>query len=496
MHLTEPTPYRHKWWIMVAVSLTLFLGTVDSTIVNVALPTLVRDFNTNFPTIQWVVLAFLLGLSTLQLSVGRLADMVGKKRIFAIGLVVFITGSVLCGLSPTVYWLIGFRLLQSIGAAMTVALGVAIVTETWPPHERGKAIGISGGVISLGIVVGPTLGGLIIDALNWRWIFFVNLPIGLVALLVVLHYIPPLKPKAHAETFDFLGAAVTGVSLVAMALALTAGQRLGFTDPRMLALFGLAGVCAILFLWIEQRVAYPMVDLSLFHNLEFSLNLLTGSFTFIAISSVVFLLPFYLELVLGLPVRQVGLLIAIVPIVLGIVGPLAGSLSDRFGTRRVSLVGLVFLLIGYLAGSRFGTETTQLAYVLGMLPIGLGMATFQSPNNSAIMGAAPRNRLGIASGMLSMTRTLGQTVGIALLGALFATRLSYYAGYPADISDAAPSVLVLALRDQFLVVAILIALGLTLSLLAWRHERNKAPTRRAQASEAPVTNPSSPESRS
>lgn len=496
MFRTDPTSYRHKWWIIVAVSLTLFLGTVDGTIVNVALPTLVREFNTNFPTIQWVVLAFLLGLSTLQLSVGRLADMVGKKRIFASGLVVFITGSALCGLSPSVYWLIGFRLLQSVGAAMTVALGVAIVTETWPPHERGKAIGISGGVISLGIVVGPTLGGLIIDALNWRWIFFVNIPIGLVALLLILRYIPPLKPKTHAETFDFVGAALTGVGLLAMALSLTVGQRLGFTDPRMLALFGLTGVCVILFLWVEQRVAYPMVDLGLFRNLEFSLNLVTGSFTFIAISSVVFLLPFYLELVLDLPVRQVGLLIAIVPIVLGVVGPLAGSLSDRFGTRRVSLVGLVFLLVGYLACSRFGTETTPLLYVLGMLPIGLGMATFQSPNNSAIMGAAPRNRLGIASGMLSMTRTLGQTIGIALLGALFATRLSYYAGYPVDISDASADVFVSALHDQFLVVAVLIALGLMLSLLAWRHERRQATRLPKQTSVTPVTNPSSPESRS
>ncbi|MCA9870510.1 MAG: MFS transporter, partial [Anaerolineae bacterium] len=165
--------YRNKWLILGAVSLALFMGTVDSTIVNVALPTMVADFNTNFPTIQWVVLAFLLGLSVLMLSVGRLADMLGKKRIFLLGLVIFTAGSALCGLSPTVYVLIAARLIQSIGAAMLLALGVAIVTETWPSAERGKALGFSAGVISLGIVVGPTAGGLIINALSWHWIFFV-----------------------------------------------------------------------------------------------------------------------------------------------------------------------------------------------------------------------------------------------------------------------------------------------------------------------------------
>ncbi len=223
------TPYRNKWWILAAVSLALFMGTVDGTIVNVALPTLVKDFNTDFPTIQWVVLAFLLGLSVLMLSVGRLADMAGKKRIFSIGLVIFVAGSILCGLSPTVYALIAARLVQSIGAAMTVALGVAIVTETWPPEERGKAIGFSSGVISLGIVIGPTVGGLIISLLSWHWIFFVNVPLGVLALFLVWRYIPALQPKAQHERFDFAGAAVLGLGLLAFLLALTAGQRAGFT---------------------------------------------------------------------------------------------------------------------------------------------------------------------------------------------------------------------------------------------------------------------------
>ena len=195
--------YPRKWWILTAIGIALFMGTIDGTIVNVALPTLTRELNTNFATIQWVVLSFLLGLAVLMLSMGRLGDMVGKKRIFLLGLVIFVLGSMVCGLSPTVYWLIAFRFVQAIGSAMMLALGVAIVTETWPATERGKAIGISGGIISLGIAAGPALGGLILQALNWRWIFFVNLPIGLIALVLVWVFVPPLKPRERTGTFDF-----------------------------------------------------------------------------------------------------------------------------------------------------------------------------------------------------------------------------------------------------------------------------------------------------
>lgn len=470
----EPS-YHNKWMILAAVSLALFMGTVDGTIVNVALPTLLQDFNTDLPTLQWVVLAFLLGLSVLMLSVGRLADMAGKKRIFSIGLVIFVAGSILCGLSPTVYALIASRLVQSIGAAMIVALGVAIVTETWPPQERGRAIGFSAGVMSLGIVAGPTLGGLIISALGWHWIFFVNIPLGVVALLMVWRYVPPLRPKAQHERFDFLGAGVLGLGLLAFLLALTVGQRAGFSAPPILVLFALAAVCAFAFVAVERRVRSPMIELGLFRNIQFSLNLFTGFLTFVAIAATTFIMPFYLELVMNQSVAKVGLLIAIVPTTLAVLGPLSGTLSDRYGTRPVSVAGLILLVIGYLTSSTLSASTSiPLGYVLCTLGVGLGMGTFQSPNNSAIMGAAPRNRLGISSSMLSLTRTLGQTTGIAVLGAFFATRLDYYAGKPVDIGDASPDVLVAALHDQFLLVAALIGFGLVLALIAWRRERGIA----------------------
>ncbi|MFQ5857584.1 MAG: MFS transporter [Anaerolineae bacterium] len=470
----EEMDYGHKWWVLAAVTISLFLGAVDASIVNIALPTLVREFRTTFPTIQWVVLSFLLVTTTLLLSLGRLGDMVGKKRIFTAGLVFFTLASALCGTAPTVYALIGFRVLQAVGAAMVVALGIAIVTETWPATERGMAIGVAGGTISLGIVVGPSLGGLLISAFGWRAIFFVNLPLGVVAILMVLRYVPDLRPRQTAETFDYLGAAVIGAALLALSLALTVGQNLGFTDPRILVLFATALVAGIAFVLVEQRARHPMIDLSLLRIPQFGLNLLTGFLTFVAIAGVVFLLPFYLELVLELPTVRIGLLMAIVPGVLAALGPVSGSLSDRLGTRPVGLVGLAFIIVGYVSASTLTAETTPIGFVLRMLPVGIGMGVFQSPNNSAIMGSVPRPRLGVASGTLSMTRTLGQTAGVGVLGALFASRIDDYAGANVDITAAPATALVSALQDQFRTVAALIVLGLVVAVFAWHRERRPA----------------------
>ena len=463
-----------KWMILAAISISLFLGSVDGSIVNVSLPTLVRELSTDFPTVQWVVLSYLLGLTTLMLSMGRLADISGKRRIFSTGLVLFLIGSALCGLSPTIYWLIAFRFVQSVGASMMLALGVAIVTETWPDYERGKTIGITGGVISLGIVAGPAIGGIILEHLSWHWIFMVNVPIGAVALGMVLLYVPPLLPTTKGETFDLLGAAIVGGGLLSFALALTIGQKIGFTAPLSLTLLALGLLAMPLFVWQENRVRYPMIDLSLFRNVNFSLNLFNGVLSFIAIAAVVLLLPFYLELVLGLSSQNVGFLMAATPLVLGVLSPISGAMSDRWGTRPVSVLGLIFIVIGYSTMTLLGTDSTPWHFVLYLLPVGIGMATFQSPNNSAVMGAVPRQRLGVASGTLSMSRTLGQVTGIALLGAFFASRLNHHAGAAVDVSQASREVIVLALRDQFTFAAILIGIGLFLSLARWWQEVRSA----------------------
>lgn len=482
--------YSRKWYVMAAVAMGIFLATIDGSIVNVALPTLIDTFQAEFHLVEWVVLSYLLVVTTLMLSIGRLGDMIGKKKIYSSGMIIFTVGSVLCGLAPSVYWLIGFRVLQAIGAVMMMALGMAILTEAFPARERGKVLGLGGSVVSIGIVTGPVLGGILIEALSWHWIFFVNLPVGIVGVLMVQRFVLDLKP-AGGQRFDYWGAASLFASLTAFSLALTLGQQEGFDRPFILALFAVWAIFLIVFLAVEWRSREPMVDLRIFRNTLFSVNLITGFITFIGTAGTIILMPFYLENVLGYSTRSVGLLLAVVPIAMGLSAPVAGSLSDRFGTRPITVVGLAVLVAGYYGVSTLGTDTTALGYVLRFLPIGLGMGIFQSPNNSAIMGSVPRTRLGVASGLLSITRTLGQTVGIAALGALWASRVFAYAGrvLPHGATTAAAAHQVAGFQDTFLIVDLFVVVALGLSV--WGLVRERRERRREPAAVPPVSRPAS-----
>jgi len=466
--------YSKKWYVLSAVGMGVFLATIDGSIVNVSLPTMERSFQTDFALVQWVVLAYLLTVTTLMLGIGRLADIYGKKPIYTTGFIVFTIGSVLCGLSPTIYLLIGSRVVQAVGAAMIMALGMAIVTEAFPRSERGRALGIMGTIVSIGITLGPTLGGFIIQNLSWHWIFFVNLPIGIIGTFMVTRFVPSFKPPG-GQRFDYLGALTLCVSLLLLLVALTLGQRNGFSDPIVLIMIGSFIILLGAVIFIELRMEQPMIDLRLFRNSLFSVSLTSGFIIFICLSGSLILMPFYIQNVLGYDVQQTGLLMATVPVMLGIVAPISGSLSDRFGSRLITVVGLVVLAIGFLAVSSLDAETTTMGYILRFLPVGLGMGIFQSPNNSAIMGAAPRDRLGIASGMLAVTRTLGQTTGIAILGALWAGQVYKYAG--GLVSEGATSApifaQVAALRDTFMIVSVMILFALLLSIWGLREERKQ-----------------------
>jgi EmrB/QacA subfamily drug resistance transporter len=456
--------HTHKWLILVAVASALLMGTVDGSIVNVALPSLTTDLHTQFYLVQWAVLSFLMGLAVLTLMAGRLGDMLGKKRVFTAGLIVFVLSSTLCGLSPGIYWLIAFRFLQSVGAAMIVALGVAIVIETWPREEHGKAIGISAGVISLGGAAGPALGGFILHVLSWRWIFFVNVPIGLLSLALVRIHLPELQPKNRNEKFDLIGGLFMGLTMLAFVLAMTFTQTKGLFSTPVVILLIFSATALFVFIRIEKHAVHPMLDLSLFRNSGFSLNLLTGFLTFVCIAGILLLFPFYLQLVKRMDQQQIGLVMSVVPLSLIIMGPISGTLADKVGTRPVSLVGLAAILTSYILIGRLTVFTTAATFILLTLPNGLGMATFQSPNNTAIMAAAPRHRLGVANGMLSMSRTLGQLTGVSLLGAFFARRLQHYEGKVVDVTAAGNSSIVRALHDQSHLAAALIVAGIFFAL--------------------------------
>ena len=459
---------------MLGVALGVFMGTLDASIVNIALPTLVRALSTSFATVQWVVLGYLVAVTALLLGAARLGDMVGKRPVYLAGLLVFTAGSLGCGLAPDVDWLIAARVLQGVGASMTTSVGVAILTEVFPPRERGRALGIIGAVVSLGIALGPTLGGVLVGRVGWRSIFLVNVPVGLGAALLVARVLPAPRP-GRTQRFDFVGALLVMLSLGCYALGMTLAPRAGFTAPRPLGLLLVALLALVAFLAVERRVAQPMLDLGVFENPTLGLNLLMGMLVFFVLAGQALLMPFFLSLVRGYPTETVGLLLVTVPVCMAVSSPLAGALSDRFGSRGISVVGLSLIAVGCLLVSGMTEAGGPLDFVLRVVPTGLGVGLFQAPNNSAIMGAVPRGRLGVGSGLLSLSRTLGQSSGFPLMGALFAAQVfaAEGSGERRDVTEAPKAALVAGLHGAFHVAVGVVLLAVALALVAWRLDRGR-----------------------
>ncbi len=461
-----PEAVNRKWLAMAGIGMGVFMGTLDGSIVNISLPTLVEQFHTNFATIQWIVLSYALMLTSMMLSIARLGDMIDKKKIYMTGLTLFTFSSLLCGMSPSVGWLIAFRALQGLGATMTSAIGIAIITEVFPPSERGRALGMMGGIVSVGIALGPALGGILIGLVGWRSIFLVNLPVGIVAVMVARN-VPSSIPDHPNQRFDLVGAVILLVTLLCYALGMTWGQMMGFEETFTLILLTIAIMGLLLFLAVEMSVSEPMVDLRLFKNVLFGLNLLMGLLVFIVLSGM-FIMPFFLQLVKHYPTQQVGLLMMVLPISMGLVAPGSGLLSDRFGSRGISVIGLLVIAVGCFSISTLNADTSLFGIILRLMPLGIGLGLFQSPNNSAIMGSVPRQRLGVASGLLSLSRTLGQTTGLPIMGAMFTAQVLLAGNLPAgtDITTAPTSALVSGITGTYHVAAIIILVAAAFSALA------------------------------
>jgi len=466
---SETTPKKpvNKWMVLIAVSMGVFLATIDGSIVNIGLNTIVNDLHEPLNVVEWVVLAYMLTISTLMLSIGRFSDMIGKKKLYLAGIIIFTTGSALCGLAPSVYWLIGFRVLQAIGAVMTMAIGTAIVTDAFPPQERGKALGVMGTMVSLGIIAGPTIGGIILQSLTWHWLFFVNLPAGVIGVFMVARFVPE-DSKRSRQHFDFAGSAAMFFFMTSLLFALSISQDTSFNNPTVLVLLGVAIISIIIFVFIERKSRYPMINLGMFRNRQFSVNLITGFMVFICTAGTTLLFPLYLQNVLNFGSGQTGLMLAVTPIVVSIIAPLSGVLSDRTGSRPITTLGLFLLALGFLAVSSLSATTSVIGYLVRFIPVGIGIGMFQSPNNSAVMGSVPRENLGVASGLLSLTRTVGQTTGIAVLSAIWGNRVAFYnSGFVEGGATFAPiSSQVAGLKDTVVISLFIITLAFIISLIA------------------------------
>ncbi len=412
---------ERKWWVLLAVGVGTFMSALDSSVVNTVLPVVRRTFDSDVATVEWVVTVYLLVVSGLLLSFGRLGDLRGHKAVYVAGFGVFVFSSALCGLAPTSAALIAFRALQALGAAMLFANSPAILTKNFPAAQRGQALGLQATMTYLGLTVGPSLGGWLTHQLSWRAVFYINLPVGLAALWLSLRFIPRDAGAGQAERFDRAGALTFIAGLVALLLGLNRGHDWGWASPAVLALLGAAALSLAMFVQIELRRANPMLDLSLFRQRLFSAAVLSAVLNYICLYSIVFLLPFYLIQGRDFSTARAGLLLTAQPIVMAIAAPLSGMLSDRVGSRLLSTLGMAVLAVGLFLLSRLGPQSPQSHVVVALGVAGLGTGSFISPNSSALMGSAPRHRQGIAAGVLATARNVGMVLGVGLAGAILTT---------------------------------------------------------------------------
>jgi EmrB/QacA subfamily drug resistance transporter len=426
---------NRKWWTLAAVAFGLFMIMLDNTVVNVALPAIQRDLHVSISELEWVVTAYALTFAALLITGGKLADMFGRRRIFMIGLVVFTLSSLACGLAPSAGLLIGARAIQGIGAALMNPATLSIITATFAPRERGQAIGIWAGVSALALAIGPLAGGLIVDNINWNWIFYVNVPVGVLGLIVSRLVIKESRDTSHEQSIDLPGLLTSGLGLFALSYALIEGNGKGWASTEILTLFVLAAGLLVAFVVIEYRSRLPMLDLSLFRIGSFSGSNIVALLVSLGMFGVFFFVSLYIQNILGFSPTKAGATFLPMTLLIIVVAPIAGRLSDRIGSRWLMGAGMTIVGISLLLYQRVGLHSDFWTLLPAMMLGGVGMAMTMSPMTAAAMGSVPVDKAGVGSGVLNSFRQLGGSLGIALMGAILASYIHAPAGTAAGAQD-------------------------------------------------------------
>lgn len=403
--------------LLVVIAMS-FMATLDSSIVNSVLPVMSKKMNVTLSSIEWVIASYSIIICCTLLFFGRLGDIIGKSRVFQCGTVVFTVASLLCGLCHTLPMLIACRFIQGIGASAYMANNQGIVTELFPNGGRGKALGLLGTAVALGTMIGPPAGGFIVSVLDWNYIFLLNVPIGILVFLLGLKHLP--KGTKSNEQMDKAGAILQFFGTVLLFTVLIQAQKVGFENPYILSGVLLSVVLIALFIRLEKRHPQPLLELRIFQNKIFSLSLICGLISFICIQSSVILLPFYLQDTLKFTPSQAGLFLMISPMVMAVLSPAFGTLSDKIGSEVITLVGLLFMSAGFLFLSTMNEHSLLAVCAVYVSVLAVGQSLFQPANNSLIMSSCPKNKLGIAGSVNSFVRNLGLSVGI-----IFSTTLLY-----------------------------------------------------------------------
>ncbi len=480
---------EYKWIVLSVTTIGAMMAAIDSIIVILALPDMLVELHADLVEMIWVIMAYILVSTVFLLTFGRVADMFGRVRMYNLGFVVFTIGSALCGLSGDATQLIAFRLVQGAGAAMMVVNSVAIITEVFPPNERGQALGINAITFAAGGVIGPILGGFILTIANWRWIFFINVPIGLFGALWGYLVLKEMSIRKRGESFDPIGAITFSLSLVAILLALTLGIQYNWFSAPIEILFIAFVVFLAAFLWWERRTSSPVLDFSLFRDRVYSFSVVTAMVQSLALFAVNFLIVFYFQGVRGYDPLRAALLLIPLPLALAVMAPVAGRLADRIGARIPASVGLLLQCIGLAWFAQLTPTTPYVQIAFGLALMGLGGGVFYPSNTSAAMSAAPANRLGVASATLSTFRQAGMVTSFALALAVAAAALprdvmmQLFVGTNVTLGSKVTQEFVIGMHSAFWVSLALGLVGIAFSLIRGKENRRQTATSSAGGGE-------------
>lgn len=463
MEQTSEKVYKNRMLILFNIVLMTFMATLDSSIVNVALPKMSELLSVSSEAIAWVVSSYLLVIVGTILIFGRLGDIKGKTRVFHYGIVIFTVGSLLCGISNSFIILIIARAIQGIGAAATMATNQGIITQVFPSNERGKALGISGTFVALGSMAGPPIGGLIVNSFSWKYIFLINVPIGIFVYLLGLKILPKQTVNSN-EKLDTKGAVLFTIAIVSLFLSLILGEDYGYQRLPIILGFIVFILSFLVFIVFEKKTEVPLLQLKLFHNSLFSLSIFCAFISFIAISSSAIIMPFYLQNTLHYSPAITGIILMASPLILAFVAPVSGRLSDKIGSEFLTFLGLTINSVGLFLMTSL-TETSSIINLLLFIALmSVGNGLFQSPNTSLIMSNAPRSMLGITGSVNALIRNLGMISGISISILILYSRMSHKIGY--NVSNYVPGrddIFIYGMKGAYLAAASISALGAILT---------------------------------
>ncbi|MDQ7093373.1 MFS transporter [Desulfosporosinus sp. PR] len=454
--------------VIFVLSLTTLMSSIDTNIVNIGLPTISKAFNAGFASLQWIALSYLLAVTSLIVGIGRIGDIFGKKSIFAWGIIIFTAASLLCGVSTSIYELIIFRALQGIGGSILMALSFAIAGDLIPREKLIQSMAVLTSMLPIGFALGPSVGGILISLFSWRAVFYFNIPIGLVALLLVRKF-PEIAVSEKVQKVDIGGMMILIATLICYVLSVTLAEDQGFSPHvTLLALLTILGIAAFVFL--EKRLAFPLINPNMFKNIVFSSSLIISVLIYTVMTGAVIILPFYLQQAEGFTTATAGLLMTTGPVGCAIFTPLAGKVAKRFGNPWVMILGILALGIGAFMMSSLSLFSSAVRFAVLYFLFNGSLAFFQTPNNAAIISLAKPEQRGLASGLLNLSRTIGQTTGAAVIGAIF-----YYFTGSKSIAKVYPGNIAIGIHNTFLVAALIMACGFLVALLTLRPKKETAP---------------------